>query len=204
MSPISALSPRSIRLPGESDDRLRRRARRVVRVATILVDAALANACVQQFIADPDLPYTEQNVRRCPGVRVDYEEAIAIGDISSCLAATRSKHWGAGPQILPLEPHDPVDPVFILYVYKVESRYNRRYEQRRRLKQLLGKRYRPLVQAAKQHTKTTFLQQLTREQKLAILRILNVSAGEFWRAVNGKIWLPLPPELVQLEFDFGD
>lgn len=46
----------------------------------------------------------------------------------------------------------------------LEQRLYRRFEQRRPLKELLGKRLRPLVEAAKRRTKTLFLDQLNREQ----------------------------------------
>jgi len=93
---------------------------------------------MQDCIADPALPYTVESVRRSPTVRVEYEQAIAIGDLGSCLSATKSKHWGDGPYVLPLEANDPVDPFRILYVYRENSVYNRRFQQRQRLKELLG------------------------------------------------------------------
>ncbi|MCH7728277.1 MAG: hypothetical protein IH991_17630 [Planctomycetes bacterium] len=201
--PAESMSSRRS-LFGETDAEFRSRAERTCRIAHVLIDAALANRCIQQFIADPSLPYTEERVRQSPDVRLEYDEAIAFGDIGSCLSATRSKHWGGGPYILPLETTDPVDPVFVLYGYRPSSGYNRRFNQRRRLKQLLGKRYRPLVERAKQRTKKLFLENLEHHEKLAIQRILKVSQGEFWRAVKGGLWLALPPELVQLEFDFGE
>ena len=112
---------RTLRFPGESDDAFRARADRIGRIVRILVDRSLANRCMQEFIADPALPYTFENVRRSPTVRVEYEQAIAIGDLGSCLSATKSKHWGEGPYVLPLEPNDPVDPFRILYVYRENS-----------------------------------------------------------------------------------
>ncbi|MCH7724963.1 MAG: hypothetical protein IH991_00575 [Planctomycetes bacterium] len=195
---------RTLRCPNESDVAFRVQVERACRIARVLIKAALANRCIQQFIADPSLPYTEESVRQSPDVRVEYDEAIAFGDIGSCLSATRSKHWGDGPYILPLEIDDPVDPVFVLYEYRPTSRSHRRFNQRRRLKQLLGKRYRALVGRAQQRTKKLFLDNLERHEKLAIQRILKVDAGEFWRAVRGRLWIDLPPELVQLLFNFGE
>ncbi len=80
------------RFPHESDQDFRRRAERTARYARILVDAALANRFVRQFIGDPSLPHTEESERCNPTVRVEYEQAIAIGGLGECLQSTRSKH----------------------------------------------------------------------------------------------------------------
>jgi len=137
---------------------------------------------------------------------VEYEQAIAIGDIGSCLAATRSKRWGDGPYIMPLEPDDPVAPFRIVYVYRPNSVYNRRFNQRQRMKDLLGKRYRALVERAKSKyfTKSLFLEGLTDDEAAAIRRVFGIDAGEFWRAAKSKTFLHLRPRLVQLEFDFAE
>src|SRR5438105_2315540 len=96
----------------------------------IIRDPAL---CMQQYIEDPTLPeYSVESVLRCPTVRVEYEQAFAIGGIGECLAATSKKTWGAGPQILPLALDDWFYPERITYVFKENSLYNRRFEQRRR------------------------------------------------------------------------
>lgn len=143
-------------------------------------------------------------MRRSPIVRIEYEQAIAIGDIGSTLSATRSKHWGDGPQILPLQPDDWFHADRITYCYREESTYNRRFLQRQRLKELLGKRWRPLVERAKRDTKTLFLRDLTTEEARAIQRILEIDSGEFWRIAKGRKLVTLPPRLIQREFDFGD
>src|SRR3990167_9303962 len=100
----------SLRLEGESDDEFRERAERTATYAKMLVDAALANHCIRSFIANPQWPYTEAGERQSPTVRVEYDEAFAIGGIGECLQATRNKHWGDGPYVHPLRPSDPVDP----------------------------------------------------------------------------------------------
>lgn len=75
---------RSLRLPNESDDAFAARARRAAEYARVLVDAALANHDIQWLIASPEFPlYTEEGERRCPTVRIEYEQAMAIGDSSS-------------------------------------------------------------------------------------------------------------------------
>lgn len=191
----------TLRFPGESDGDFRLRAERALRIAKILVEACLQNRSMQQYIADPALPYTADNVRVSPTVRVEYEEAIAIGDLGSCLSATKSKRWGDGPCLMPLEPDDFFFPDRVTYVYRENSLYNRRFEQRRRLKELLGRQHRPLVETAKRNTKAIFLKFLTDCQADAIRRILNVEPDEFWRACHRK-FLDLPPRPVQREFEF--
>ncbi len=170
----------------------------------MLVEGCLANRCMQQFIADPALPYTEASVSSDPTVRIEYEQAIAIGGIGETLDATKNKHWGAGPWVMPLERDDDFFPDRITYLYRENSLYNRRFEQRRRLKELLGKRHRPLVEHAQNRyiTKAIFLRDLTDTQGHAIRRILSIEPGDFWRACKGKLFLSLPPRLLQLEIDF--
>ena len=196
----------TLRFDGESDDAFAARASRTAEYAKLLISAALANHCIRTFINDPTLPYTEESERNNPTVRIDYDQAFAIAGIGDGIYATRNKCWGEGPRILPLEPDDPVDPCRVLYVFKDNSLYNRRYEQRRRLKELLGRRHRPLVERAKYRgcTKTIFLEQLTAEQTAAIRCILGIEPSVFWRACRGKIFLNLPPRMVQLELPFGD
>jgi len=184
---------RSLRLPGEGDEAFRARAKRAAEYARILTDAALANRDIQDLIACDEFPmYTEQRERQSPTVRVEFEEAIAIGGIGECIAATKSKSWGAGPYIRPLEPEDPVLPIRITYVFRENSVYNRRYEQRMKLKKLLGKRYRSLVTKAKQYTQSNFLDVLTAQEAYAIRKLLKMEPVLFWRLSKGKCFADLP------------
>ena len=155
-------------------------------------------------VDDPEL--LDAVVEHCgasPMVRVEYEQAIAIGGIGECLAATKNKNWGARPQVLPLEPDDWFFPDRITYLFRSNSLYNRRFHQRRRMKNLLGI-HRKLVGDAKSDTKEMFLKHLTSEQIKAINRVFHVGPGAFWRAAKGKAWLALPPEFKQGELDFGE
>lgn len=195
---------RSSRLDGETDDAFRRRAERAGQIARLLVEGCLSNQDVREMIADPALPYTEESLRRSPIVRVEYEQAFAVGRIGECLDATKHKHWGAGPWILPLQPDDPVSAERILYVYKPNSLYNRRFEQRRRLKELLGKSHRPLVGKAMWQRKKDFVGELTESEAEAVRQRVGVEPGDLWRAARGKLFLTLPPRIVQLELDFGE
>lgn len=97
-----------------------------------------------------------------------------------------------------------MEPRRILYVHKDSSRYSRRFHQRRKFKQLLGRHYRFLVSEAKYHTKQMFLSHLTPEQTRVIRYRPGVEPGVFWRAVKGPLFIPLPPRLIQLELDFDD
>jgi hypothetical protein len=58
---------------------------------------------------------------------------------------------------MPLLPDEPGSPDRILYVYKPNSLYNRRFLQRRRLKELLGRSHRPLIGRAMSMRKKGFL-----------------------------------------------
>jgi hypothetical protein len=204
MPPKSALTITTLRAPNQPETAFRIRVERAARLTQVLVDGALANHCVRAFIDDPALPYSIESVRLSPDVRVEFAEAIAIGDLFGSLRATRSKHWGDGPVIRPLQPDDPVDPVRLLYIYRPSSRLRRRYEQRVRLKDLLGRRYRQLVGRAYRQTRRSFLASLSIDEAQAIRRILRIGPIQFWRAAKGHRLIDLPPRLVQLEFNFSD
>ncbi len=193
---------RSLRFLGESDEDFRRRAERVARIARLLVERCLQNRAVQEMIADPSLAYTEDFFRRSPVVRVEFEQAFAVGGIGECLDATKNKHWGEGPWIMPLGADDPVAPDRILYVYKANSLYNRRFVQRRRLKELLGRSHRKLVGNAMSVRKRDFVGELLDDEVRAIRRILHLEPGAFWQAVRGKRFIDLPQRHVQRELQF--
>ena len=195
---IAPCYTQSVRFPDESKEAFRARAEKAGHHARILVMACLQNLKVQEFLEQGLLK--ENGLRSCPIVRVEYEQAIAFGRIGETLHATKNKHWGNGPSIMPLEPDDEFFVDRITYLYRENSLYNRRFEQRVRLKELLGKD-RKLVGEAKYFGKAIFLRRLTTRQSAAIRRILKIEPGEFWRAVNGKI-LNLPQRDVQQEFDF--
>ncbi|MDB5388243.1 MAG: hypothetical protein JWM11_3889 [Planctomycetaceae bacterium] len=191
----------TLRFPDETDDAFRERAQRTGAMAKVLVEPCFLNRLIQKLLRDGTL--TESTVLINPTVRVEYEQAIAIGGIGESLNATKNKRWGDGPWILPLEPDDQFFPERITYLYRENSLYNRRFEQRIRLKELMGKNHRKLVGDAKYFTKEIFLRQLTTDQISAIRRILQIEPGALWRAAQGKIFIPLPKREVQLEFDFS-
>ncbi len=197
--------PHALRLPGEGEEAFRERAERAAGIAKVLIEACLRNACMRRYIADPELPLiTEESVRRSPTVRVEYEQAVAIGGVGEALDATKSKHWGDGPWVMPLLPDDEFFPDRITYLYRANSLYNRRFEQRKRLKELLGRRWRKLVGEAQWHPKGVFLDRLKDEQTQAIRRILAIDPGRFWRGCRGREFLALPKRLVQRTLPFDD
>ncbi len=178
--------------PGPSlSDLLRDRAlvERMARIARVLVKAALANECIQEWISDPAKPWwTEAGVRAAPTVRVHWEQAIATGCLGEVLAVCKRKSWGAGPQVLPLEPEDWVDPMFITYEYLETSTYNRRFEQRKALKTRLGREHRPLVGKCRKWNLGDWLEYgATPEVRRVLLAKLGLTAREFWQQVHGLV-----------------
>lgn len=176
-------------------------AERMARIARVLVDAALANHNIQDYLADPRPPrlWTIDGVRRNPTCRVEWDDAVVIGGIGDSLAAARHKNWGSFIGVLPLQPDDPVHWCRILYLYKPTSPYNRRVEQRKALKRILGRKHRKLVTQAMSCTKREFLTHwLTEEGADVIKRRLNLDPAQFWRAAKGREFLTLPTRPVQL------
>lgn len=191
--------PIELRLPGEGDDAFRKRAKRAARYARVLIDSALSNRAIRALIDDPAFPlWTEEGEKRNPTVRIDFEQAICIAGIGEELAATKNKHWGDGPYIQPLQADDPVDPMFVTYVFKENSVYNRRYEQRQKLKALLGKTHRPLVTSARRSTKQAFINASTSKQAYVIRTAIGVSLSAFWRLCHGE-FMALPDKPVKID-----
>lgn len=173
---------------------------RIARIAKVLIQAAFANRDVQRHLRDLTSPrlWTVEGVRRNPPCRVEWEHAVVIGGLGESLVAARHKNWGEFVGVLPLEPTDPVHWCRLLYVYKESSPYNRRVEQRKALKRLLGRRHRKLVTEASRSTKKDFLARLTEAGVYAIKRRLSLDPGRFWRAAKGREFIDLPKTPVQL------
>ena len=185
---------------GESDASFLTRAEQAAEIARLLIDACLQNECVRILIDEPEFPfYTVEYFQESPLVQIDYEEAYAIAAIDDGLAVTSRKRWGDGPWILPLARDEYVDPYFITYSYKPNSKRRQRFEQRQRLKELLGRKHRTLVKLAQRNTKTRFLERLDEEGAAAIASRLRVDPGTFWRAAKGTAFPSLPLKPKQLE-----
>ncbi|MHB1422853.1 MAG: hypothetical protein ACYC3I_06605 [Gemmataceae bacterium] len=176
---------------------------RTVRIAKALIDAALANQRIQVYLRDltPPRLWTVAGVRSNPTCRVEWEHVVVIGGVGEALAAARHKNWGEFLGVLPLRPDDPVHWCRILYIYKSTSPYNRRVEQRKALKRILGRRHRKLVTLAARSTRRDFLDRhLTEAGAYVIRRRLHLDPREFWRAARGTtlLDLPLPPRQLTL------
>jgi hypothetical protein len=51
-------------------------------------------------------------------------------------------------------------------------------------------------------TKKEFVAEVTQAESRAVQQCLNVGVGDLWRAVRGKLFLTLPPRIVQRELEF--
>jgi hypothetical protein len=170
-----------------------------IRFARRFIEAALVN---------PDVVANtlggEAAIRANPPVRLRFVEASAYGNLGECLDATKSKSWGELVGVYPIEPNFPFDGQRVQYVFHANSRYNRRFLQRRWLKRRLGKHLRHLVGLAMNSTKREWLGMLRDGHKLlrmdaattarALTCRLRLDPGDFWRAVKGKLWLNIPED----------
>lgn len=120
-----------------------------------------------------------------------------IATTGEARSAAKYKNWGEFLGVFPLAPDDPVHPYRILYVYKATSPYNRRVEQRKALKRILGRRHRSFVTKASRSTKRDFLRTLTPADARVIKLRLRLDPGHFWRAAKGKEFIELPNARVQ-------
>jgi hypothetical protein len=199
-------------------ERFRDQCERLARIGRVLIEAALHNKCVQEYLAEPTpLPmrgqcqtlklWTLDGVRRNPPVRHEWEHTTVIAGVGEGMACAKGKtSWGRFIGILPLEPGDPVGYSRVLYVYKASNPYNQRVEQRKAIKRRLGRRFRKLVGRAFQNTKGRFLQECTDDDAQAIKRRLGLDPGRFWRVCKGreKIDIPQPPLQGLLFQDFDE
>lgn len=165
-----------------------------------LATAALANLDIQSFLADPKLGriWTEETISRTPTCRNEWKHVTVIATTGEARSAAKHKNWDLFLGISPLAPDDPVHPYRILYVYKATSPYNRRVEQRKALKRILGKKHRPLVTRASRSAKRDFLRTLTTPDARVIRLRLGLDPGRFWRAARGREFLQLPAPPRQL------
>ena len=75
------------------------------------------------------------------------------------------------------------------------------------MKEMLGSKYRPLVERAKykRHTLAVFEESLTPDEQRVIEQIFGVTPQVFRQAARGTKFLDLPPRIIQLElFDECD
>jgi hypothetical protein len=168
-----------------------------------LAEAALANASIQGMLEDYPHLYSVSGIRRSPQVRAEFEYATVIGHAGESLAIGLRKNWGEFLGFRPLRPDDPVDPFYVLYIFKEGSPYNRRVIQRKSMKRRLPKPYRRWVNTAYRSTRRDFLASLPDDAAAVIRRTLRLDPIHFWRAAKGSLDLGLPSPAVQLTF-FAD
>jgi hypothetical protein len=199
-------------------EQLRLQCERLARIGRVLIDAALANRWVQEYLAEPiPLPmrgrpepfrWTVDMVRRNPPCRHEWQHTRAIAGVGEGLSCSKGKtSWGEFIGILPLEPDDPVGFCRILYVYKPSNPWHQRVEQRHTLKRKLGKRHRKLVGQAMGSTKGEFIKRYATDDAATVIkRRLQLEPGEFWRVVKGKVMMrwPEPPAQGLLFEDFDE
>src|SRR4051794_3507430 len=105
------------------------------------VAACLANENVRFYLGDRSPGWSESSLESSPIVRVEFEHAFVLGRLGESLCAARHKGWGEFLGVRPLEARDPVHPLRVAYAFKEAAPYQRRFDQRRRLRRMLGKEY---------------------------------------------------------------
>ena len=86
----------------------------------------------------------------------------------------------------------------ITYVFRENSLCNRRFEQRKKLKELLGKKHRSLVTLAKRCTQSSFVDELTAQQAFIIRKGLKMGPDQFWRLATGSAFMELPDAMAHV------
>ena len=190
---------------------------RAERFACKMAAAAWENVCIAADIDEGKTTMAKEWFN--PTIRLRFEEASCIGDLGASLYATKSKSWGRLVGIEPLPPGIIFDTRRVAYLYHENSRYNKRFNQRKYLKKRLGKGFRKLVRSAMGDTKRDFVASIdggtimasdpktgekvpklvaaNPEAAAALTTRLSMSAGEFWRAVHGKVEVEQIVEMVQ-------
>ena len=135
-----------------------------------------------------------------PVVRVEFEQAFVLGRLGESLSAARHKAWGVFLGIRPLEVGDPVHPCRVTYAFKADAPYQKRFEQRRRLRRMLGKEYAGLVPRAMGSGKAKFLAGLSGDEAARVRARTGLKPGRFWRAAKGREFIawPTPPRQLTL------
>jgi len=166
-----------------------------------LVAAALANECVQAFIAEGVLTWSTSRVERNPPCYLVYEHGEVVGGIGELPAMIRhaEKRRGLGAQlgIRVLHPDDEVLPYNIGLRWAPTHPRRYRYEQRMALKSLLARTDRRVVGWAMQRSQREFVKKVRAEPALAarIADATGLTLKAFWRAARGRgIHAPQPPD----------
>ena len=119
-------------------------------------------------------------------MRAEFEHATVIGHAGEAIAIGMRKHWGEFLGFRPLRPGDPVHPVYVLFVMKDSSPYNRRVVQRKAMKRRLPRCFRSWVNQAYRSSRRDFLARLPEDAAAAIARSLRLDPIGFWRAAAAR------------------
>jgi hypothetical protein len=165
---------------------------------TRCVEACLDNECIKSYLADGRTGWCRESLQMFPVVRVEFEHAFVLGQLGESLSIARQKAWGGFLGVRPLDPHDPIDPLRAVFAFKDSAAYQQRFEQRGRLRRMLGKCYAPLVLKAFRSGKAEFLAGLTEDEAARIRARTGLEPGRFWRAAKGKEFIAWPKAHRQL------
>jgi hypothetical protein len=168
------------------------------------VAACLANEHISRHLADRRTGWSRPSLEASPIVRVEFEQALVLGRLGESLCAARHKAWGVLLGARPLEARDPVHPSRIVYAFKAAAPYQRRFEQRLRLRPMLGKEYAPLVPRAMGSGKAEFLASLSEDEAARVRARTGLEPGRFWHAAKGRElirWPESPRQLTLFDVD---
>ncbi len=168
------------------------------------VAACLANERVKFYLDDHSPGWSRSSLEVSPVVRVEFEHAFVLGRLGESLSAARHKAWGAFLGVRPLEAGDPVHPCRVAYAFKADAPYQKRFEQRRRLRRMLGKEYAGLVPRAMGSGKAEFLAGLSEDEAARVRARTGLKPGRFWRAAKGRElidWPTSPRQLTLFDVD---
>jgi hypothetical protein len=162
------------------------------------VAACLINEHVSGHLADRRPGWSRTSLEASPIVRVEFQHAFVLGRLGESLCAARHKAWGDFLGVRPLEARDPVHPSRLAYAFEATAPYQRRFEQRRRLRRMLGKEYSHLVPRAMGAKKAEFLAGLSEHEAARVRARTDLGPGRFWRVVKGREFIAWPKSLRQL------
>ena len=127
------------------------------------VEACLANECIKSYLADGRTGWCLESLQIYPVVQVEFEHAFVLGQVGESLSIARQNVWGDFLGVRPLHPHYPIDPLRVMFAFKDSAAYQKRFEQRGRLRRMLRKHYAPFVLRALRSGKGEFLSGLTED-----------------------------------------
>ncbi len=162
------------------------------------VATCLDNEYVSGYLTNRRPGWSRTSLEASPIVWVEFQHAVVLGRLGESLCAARHKAWGEFLGVRPLETRDPVHPSRVAYAFKATAPYQRRFEQRRRLRRMLGKEYSKLVPRAMGAKKAEFLAALSEHEAVRVRARTGLGPGRFWRVVKGREFVAWPESPRQL------